>query len=40
MIGQVGMLVNQIEKSNHLINDISTNLEVVKKKVKSFKVIS
>ena len=38
MIGQIGMLVNQIEKSTNLISDISTNLEVVKKKVKNFKI--
>lgn len=38
MIGQVGMLVNQIEKSNNLIIDINANLELVKKKVKNFKI--
>ena len=38
MIGQVGMLVNQIEKSNNLIIDINANLEIVKKKVKNFKI--
>ena len=38
MIGQIGMLVNQIEKSTNLIKDIKANLEVVKKKVKSFKI--
>ena len=36
MIGQIGMLVNQIEKSNHIISDISKSIELVKKTVKKF----